>query len=62
VIRKVSLRTGWLTNPVGTGSIAPLGDGGLATKAAVGACGVAFAHSANLVFADTINERIRVVG
>jgi hypothetical protein len=47
---------------VGTGSIAPLGDGGLATKAAVGACGVAFAHSANLVFADTINERIRVVG
>src|SRR6266702_4285169 len=60
VVRTVSLRTGWLTNPVGTGSIAPLGDGGLATRAAVRACGAAFDHSGNLVIADGAG-RIRVV-
>jgi len=61
VVRKVSLGTGWLTNPVGTGSIAPLGDGGAATKAAVEVCGVTFDHSGNLVIADAGNKRIRVV-
>jgi hypothetical protein len=61
-VRTVSLRTDSLANLAGTGSIAPLGDGGPATKATVGACGVAFDHSGNLVIADE-NEvgRIRVV-
>jgi hypothetical protein len=63
VVRAVSLSTGWLTNLAGTGSIAPLGDGGPATKAAVGAFGVAFDHSGNLVIADAgqTSNRIRVV-
>jgi hypothetical protein len=40
-VRKVSLRTGWLTTPAGTGSAGPLGDGGPAARAALqDACGV----------------------
>ena len=34
-VRRVSARTGWLTNLMGTGSVGPLGDGGPATKATV---------------------------
>jgi hypothetical protein len=59
-VRRVSARTGWLTNLMGTGSVGPLGDGGPATKATVGACGVAFDHAGNLVIADRTG-RIRVV-
>ena len=59
-VRTVSLSTDRLANLAGTGSIAPLGDGGPATKATVEACGVAFDHSGNLVIADGFG-RIRVV-
>ncbi len=67
VVRKVSLRTGRLTTPAGTGTGAPLGDGGPAARAALqGACGVAVDHSGNLVIADEggeegTNARVRVV-
>jgi trimeric autotransporter adhesin len=60
-VRRVRARTGWLTNLMGTGSVAPLGDGGPATKATVGACAVAFDHAGNMVVADPGNNRIRVV-
>ncbi len=61
VVRKVSLRTDRLTTPAGTGSIAPLGDGGPAARAAVhDTCGVAVDHRGNLVIADAGNNRVRV--
>jgi hypothetical protein len=60
-VRRVSARTGWLTNLMGTGSVAPLGDGGPATKATVAACGVAFDHAGTMVIADPGSNRIRVV-
>jgi serine/threonine-protein kinase len=62
-VRKVSARTGWLTNLMGTGSVGPLGDGGPATKAMLfNPESIAVGASGRLVIADTINERIRVVG
>jgi hypothetical protein len=59
-VRKVSLSTGSLSTVAGTGAIGPLGDGGPATKAAIGdPCGLAFDHSGNLVIPS--EDRIRVV-
>src|SRR5215470_4166979 len=57
-VRKVS-SAGFLTTPAGTGNSGPLGEGGPAARASVGACGSAVDHSGNLVIADT--GRIRVV-
>jgi NHL repeat len=62
VVRKVSLRSGWLTTPAGTGVSGPLGDGGAASAASLtSSCGVAVDGSGNLVIADSGNQRIRVV-
>jgi len=61
-VRALDSRTGRLTTPVGTGVTGPLGDDGPAARAALGrACAVATDHSGNLVIADTIDQRIRVV-
>ena len=60
LVRQVNARTDWLTTPVGTDALGPLGDGGLATRAATdGTAGVAFDHAGNMVI--TAGERIRVV-
>jgi len=45
-VRKVSMPTGRLTTPAGTGAVGPPGDGGPAVKASVGGCGLAFDHHA----------------
>ena len=61
-VRKISLRTGRLTTPAGTGSNAPLGDGGPAALAPLqDTCGVAVDHWGNLVIAEGFNDRVRVV-
>jgi hypothetical protein len=61
-VREVS-GTGRLTTLAGTGVLAgPLGDGGPAVKATFnGVCPVTVDHSGNLVAADTLHDRIRVV-
>ncbi len=61
-VRRVSPGSDELTTPAGTGSAAPLGDGGLAVRAALSsACGVAVDPAGNLVIADAGHERVRVV-
>jgi hypothetical protein len=60
-VRAVNPATGWLTTVAGTGVAGPLGNGGLATRASVSACGVAVDHSGNLVIASNRDNRIRVV-
>src|SRR5215470_18082219 len=60
-VRKVSERTGLLTTPAGTGAAGPLGTGGPAVSAPLGACGVAVDHAGNLVIADELRHRIDVV-
>jgi secreted PhoX family phosphatase len=61
-VRRVSPGNDWLRTPAGTGSAGPLGNGGLAVRAALnGACGAAVDPAGNLVIADTRNERVRVV-
>jgi hypothetical protein len=59
-VRAVS-QTGALTTPVGTGAAAPLGDGGPAASAMLDTCGVTLDQSGNLVIADWVDSRIRVV-
>ena len=61
-IREIS-STGRLTTAAGIGVPAgPLGDGGPAVKAAFnGVCALTVDHSGNLVAADTLHERIRVL-
>ena len=60
-VRKVSELTDSLATPAGTGSTAPLGDGGPAARASLdGACGVAVDRSGNLLIADTNHDRVRV--
>jgi len=62
VVRQVSPSTDRLTTPAGTaGDGGPLGDGGRATRASLSACGVAVDHSGNLVIADSLHQRIRVL-
>jgi secreted PhoX family phosphatase len=61
VVREISPQTGALTTVVGTGAAGPLGDGGPAASATLGACGVTLDHSGNLVIADGGDSRIRVV-
>ena len=58
-VRRVSEATDRLTTPAGTGSAGPLGDGGPATKASAGGCGVALDHAGNLVISGS--GRIRLV-
>ena len=61
-LREVSPGTGWLTDPAGTGAgSGPLGDGGPAENALLGACGAALDHAGNLVIADQVTARVRVV-
>jgi trimeric autotransporter adhesin len=60
-VRKVSPQTDQLTTPAGTGATGPLGDGGPAGSASVNACGTATDPSGNLVIADSLDSRIRVV-
>src|SRR5260370_402622 len=61
-VRKGRLAAGRLTTPAGVGSVGPLGDAGPAARAGVDcACGVAVDGSGNLVIADTLNQRVRVV-
>src|SRR6266705_3887002 len=62
VVRQVSPGTDRLTTPAGTaGDGGPLGDGRRATRASLSACGVTVDHSGNLVIADFLHQRIRVV-
>src|SRR6266571_1719913 len=62
VVRQVSPGTDRLTTPAGTaGDGGPLGDGRRATRASLSACGVTVDHSGNLVIADLLHQRIRVV-
>ena len=60
-VRKVSPQTDQLTTQAGTGATGPLGDGGPACSASVNACGTATDPSGNLVIADSLDSRIRVV-
>jgi hypothetical protein len=60
-VRRVSPGSDRLTTPAGTGARGPLGDGGRATQASLVTCGVTVNHSGNLVIADFLNERVRVV-
>ena len=61
-VRKVNPRTGWLTTPAGTGIDEPFSDGGPAASASLGgACSVAVDHADNLVAADDLLKRVRVV-
>jgi hypothetical protein len=50
-----------LTTLAGTGVTGPLGAGGPAAKAGIGATGVAVDHAGNLVIADPIQRRVEVV-
>ena len=59
--RKVSLRTGNLTTPAGTGVGAPLGDDRPATRAGFGTCSIAVDRGGNLVIADPNHARVRLV-
>jgi trimeric autotransporter adhesin len=67
--QKVNARTGRLTTPAGavrrgsipSGEQVPVGDGGPATDAVTSACGVAMDQSGNLVLADSLDRRVRVV-
>ena len=58
-VRKVNPATDWLTTVAGTGEPGPAGDGGPATKASVGGCGVALDHAGNVLISGS--GRIRVV-
>ena len=60
VVRQVNPATDWLTTPAGTPN-APFGEGGPAASAGMGACGAAVDQRGNLVIADGLNERVRVV-
>ncbi len=60
-VRQMNPQTARLTMPAGTGAgPGTLGDGGPASKATVGSCGVAVDHSGNLVIDDQANDRVRV--
>ena len=62
VVRQVSPGTDRLTTSAGTaGDGGPLGDGRRAASASLSACGVAVDHSGNLVIADFLHQRIRVL-
>jgi trimeric autotransporter adhesin len=61
-IRLVTKSTGIVTTVAGTGSYGNIGDGGLATSAALGyPSGVAVDASGNIYIADMSNQRIRLV-
>ena len=60
-LRQVSAQTGMLTTPAGTGAAGPLGAGGPAARASIGACGVAVDHAGNVVIADALQRRIEVL-
>src|SRR5215469_6529031 len=60
-VRRVNPQTDRLTTPAGTGNTGPIGDGGPAAQAGLAACGTAVDHSGNLVIADWVDSRIRVV-
>jgi trimeric autotransporter adhesin len=61
IIRQVSEQSSWLTTPYGYGGIGPLGDGGLASKASFDTCGLALDHAGNMVIADILSDRVRVI-
>jgi DNA-binding beta-propeller fold protein YncE len=62
VVRQVSPGTDRLTTPAGTaGDGGPLGDGRRAARASLSACAVAVDHFGNLVIADFLHQRVRVV-
>ncbi len=60
-VREVDPAAGGLRTPVGTGATGPLGDGGKATRASVGTCGVTADHAGNLLIADASHQRVRAV-
>jgi hypothetical protein len=61
LVREVTPGTSQLSTPIGTGDLAPLGDGGPAQKAGLNACGTTVDHSGNLVLGDQGHHRVRVV-
>jgi trimeric autotransporter adhesin len=62
VVRRISMRTGWLNTPVGSYSGVVTPDGLPATQAGIGeSCGLAFDHAGNLIFTDEVPNLVRVV-
>jgi trimeric autotransporter adhesin len=62
VVRSVSVRTDWLTNPAGNGFAGDSGDGGPATKAELSAPCAATADAAgDVIIADKDNGKVRIV-
>jgi hypothetical protein len=60
-VREVNPATDWLTTPAGSGVSGPFAEGGPAAAATMNTCGAAVDHQGNLLIADVLNERIRVV-
>jgi sugar lactone lactonase YvrE len=62
-IRRIDSRTGIITTLAGDGVFGASGDGGVPALARLGhPQGIAFDASANLLIADTVNRRIRMIG
>jgi hypothetical protein len=60
-VRQVSAQSDMLTTPAGTGAAGPLGAGGPAARASIGAAGVAVDHAGNVVIADSSQRRVEVL-
>jgi len=60
-LRKINARTDGLTTPAGNGISGPVFDGLLASRASIGACGVAFDRAGNAVLPNTLGNIIELV-
>jgi len=60
-VREVDTVTDRLTTPAGSGVSGPFVEGGPAASAMMQTCGATVDHAGNLLIADILNQRIRVV-